>query len=186
MNGHKSGHASHYGYVKQPDQLIFDLDPGPDVDWPAVKRAAQDLRAGLEKLGLVSFLKTTGGKGLHIVVPFARGPSWAEAKHFARSFPDVLAKAEPNRFTINNRKDVCTGRIFIDYLRNDETSSAVAPYSVRARPGAPVSLPIDWTGLTRLKAGDAFHIKDALKQRKDLWAGMAKACRQKLPLGETK
>ena len=98
----------------------------------------------------------------------------------------MLAKAEPNRFTINNRKDVRTGRIFIDYLRNDETSSAVAPYSVRARAGAPVSVPIDWTELTRLKDGDAFHIKDALKRRKDPWAGMAKAGRQELPLGETK
>jgi bifunctional non-homologous end joining protein LigD len=169
--------------VKKPDQLIFDLDPGPDVSWQAVKSAAQDLRGGLKKLGLVAFLKTTGGKGLHIVVPFARGPSWAEAKTFARSFSDVLAKAEPDRFTINNRKDVRTGRIFIDYLRNDETSSAVAPYSVRARPGAPVSVPIEWAELARLKAGDAFHIKDVLKRKKAPWAALTKTGKQRLPLG---
>jgi bifunctional non-homologous end joining protein LigD len=172
------------GDVKKPDRLTFDLDPGEDVKWDAVKDAARDVRAGLKKLRLVSFLKTTGGKGLHVVVPFARGPSWAEAKQFARSFADVLAKAEPDRFTINSRKDVRIGHIFIDYLRNDETASAVAAYSVRARPGAPVSVPIDWKELPRLAAGDAFNIKDVLKRRKDPWADIANAGRQKLPLGE--
>jgi len=172
------------GNVKKPDQLIFDLDPAEDIEWPAVKSAARDLRDALEELGLVSFLKTTGGKGLHVVVPFASGPTWADAKRFARSFSEKLAKAEPDRFTINNRKDVRAGHIFLDYLRNDETASAVAAYSVRARPGAPVSLPIDWKDLARLKSGDAFKIKDALRQRKDPWTGMAKAARQKLPLNK--
>lgn len=119
--------------------------------------------------------------GLHVVVPFVPGPTWAEAKNFARTDADVLAQAEPDRFTINSRKDVRAGRIFIDYLRNDETASAVAAYSVRARPGAPVSMPIDWRELSRLKAGDAFNMKDALKRRKDAWAGLANASRQRLP-----
>ena len=166
---------------KKPDQLIFDLDPGPDIEWDAVKSAARDVRTALEKLGLVSFLKTTGGKGLHIVIPCAPGPSWAEAKAFARDFSDQLAKAEPDRFTINSRKDVRPGHIFLDYLRNDETASAVAAYSVRARPGAPVSVPIDWNELRPLKAGDAFKIKDVLKRRKDPWADIARAGRQRLP-----
>jgi bifunctional non-homologous end joining protein LigD len=131
----------------------------------------------------ISFLKTTGGKGLHVVVPFAPGPSWAEAKNFARTVTEVLAKAEPDHFTINSRKDVRAGRIFIDYLRNDETASAVAAYSVRARPGAPVSMPIDWRELSGLKSGDAFNMKDALKRRKDSWKDLAKATRQRLPLG---
>ena len=82
------------------------------------------------------------------MVPFARGPSWAEAKQFARSFSNAMATDEPDRFTINSRKDVRKGRIFVDYLRNDETASAVAAYAVRARPGAPVSLPIDWQELS--------------------------------------
>jgi bifunctional non-homologous end joining protein LigD len=172
--------------VKKPDRLIFDLDPGEDVEWEAVKDAARDVREGLKKLKLVSFLKTKGGKGLHVVVPFAPGPSWTEAKQFARSFSEILAKTEPDRFTINNRKDVRGGHIFIDYLRNDETASAVAAYSVRARPGAPVSLPIDWKELPRLTAGSAFNIKDALKRRKDPWADIAKAGCQKLPLDEVR
>jgi bifunctional non-homologous end joining protein LigD len=85
--------------------LIFDLDPAEDVEFEAVKDAARDVREALKRLKLLSFLKTTGGKGLHVVVPFARGPRWAEAKEFARSFSATLAKAEPDRFTINNRKD---------------------------------------------------------------------------------
>ena len=95
--------------VKRPDRLIFDLDPAPDVAWDAVKSAARDVRANLKKFGLVSFLKTTGGKGLHIVVPFARGPSWSEAKQFARAFSNAMATDEPDRFTINSRKDVGRG-----------------------------------------------------------------------------
>ena len=168
---------------KKPDRLIFDLDPADDIKWAAVKDAARDVRDALTKLGLVSFLKTTGGKGLHIVVPFAPGPSWVEAKGFARTFSARLATAEPDRFTINPRKDVRPGHIFVDYLRNDETASAVAAYSVRARPGAPISLPLDWNELRELKSGDAFRINDALKRRKDPWTNMAKASRQRLPLG---
>jgi bifunctional non-homologous end joining protein LigD len=172
--------------VKKPDRLIFDLDPAEDVSWDAVKSATQHVRAALKQLGLVSFLKTTGGKGLHVVVPFAPGPTWAEAKGFARAFCDVLAQAEPDRLTINSRKDARGGRIFLDYLRNDETASAVAAYSVRARPGAPVSLPIDWKELARLKAGNVFKIKDALNRRKDPWADIAAAGRQTLPLDQLK
>jgi bifunctional non-homologous end joining protein LigD len=168
--------------VKRPDRLVFDLDPAADIEWNAVKSAARDMRTALKKLGLVAFLKTTGGKGLHIVVPFTPGPGWAEAKSFARSFCDGFAQAEPDRFTINSRKDVRGGRIFLDYLRNDETASAVAAYSVRARPGAPVSMPIDWKALTDLERGDAFRMEDALKRRKDPWADMADAGRQRLPL----
>jgi bifunctional non-homologous end joining protein LigD len=169
--------------IKKPDRLIFDLDPGPDVEWEAVKNAARQVRMALEKLGLTSFLKTTGGKGLHVVAPFTPGPGWTETKQFARSVACELAKAEPDRYTINNRKDVRGGRIFIDYLRNDETASAVAAYSVRARPGAPVSLPIEWKELTPLKGGDTFHIKDALQRRKDPWADLPRAGVQRLPLG---
>ena len=169
-------------HVKEPDRLIFDLDPAEDIKWNAVKSAALDVRDALGKLKLTAFLKTTGGKGLHVVVPFVPGPSWAEAKQFARSLCDALAKAEPERFTINSRKDVRAGHIFLDYLRNDETASAVAAYSVRARPGAPISLPIDWKELAGVKAGDSFGIRDALERRTDPWASMEKVGRQRLPV----
>jgi bifunctional non-homologous end joining protein LigD len=168
--------------VKAPDRLIFDLDPAPDVPWKDVKRAALDVRSNLKSLGLISFLKTTGGKGLHVVVPFARGPSWAQAKSFARVFSDAMAKDEPGRFTINSRKDARKGHIFIDYLRNDETASAVAAYSVRARPGAPVSVPIDWNELSKLKSSAAFSIKAALARRANPWKSVQEAGRQALPL----
>ena len=168
--------------VKSPDRIIFDLDPAPDVPWREVKQAALDVRRNLKSLGLVSFLKTTGGKGLHVVVPFARGPNWKQAKGFARSFSDAMAIDAPARFTINNRKDVRKGRIFIDYLRNDETASAVAAYSVRARPGAPVSVPIDWKELVGLESGTAFAISDVLKRRADPWRLIDKAALQTLPV----
>ena len=167
--------------VKRPDRIVFDLDPAPDVGWSEVKEAARDLRDILKKLGLKSFLKTTGGKGLHIVVPFARGPSWGDVKRFARELSEAMANDEPNRFTINNRLDARKGRIFIDYLRNDETSSAVAAYSVRARPGAPVSMPIDWKELGTIKSSAAFDIKAALKRRANPWKSIDKAAYQKLP-----
>jgi bifunctional non-homologous end joining protein LigD len=167
--------------VKKPDRLIFDLDPSEAIEWSTTKNAARRVREKLKKLGLVSFLKTTGGKGLHVVVPFAPGPSWGEAKAFARGFSNSMAEAQPERYTINNRLEAHKGRIFIDYLRNDETASAVAAYSVRARPGAPVSMPIEWAELSRLRAGDAFNVRNALKRRKDPWADLRKAGRQRLP-----
>ena len=169
--------------VKHPDRIIFDLDPAPDVAWEAVKNAARQVRANLKTFGLVSFLKTTGGKGLHVVVPFARGPRWAEVKQFARAFSNALTRDEPNRFTINSRKDARKGRIFIDYLRNDETASAIAAYAVRARPGAPVSLPIGWKELSALESAAVFGIKDALRRRADPWKDIATAAAQVLPVG---
>ena len=167
--------------VKKPDRMIFDLDPGPDVTWERVKEAALEVRDNLKPLGLTSFLKTTGGKGLHVVVPFKTGPSWAETKSFARAFSEALAREAPDRFTINNRKAVRVGRIFIDYLRNDETASAVAAYSVRAREGSPVSVPIDWKELGSLDSGSAFGMNEALKRRGDPWRSIIEVGKQSLP-----
>jgi len=172
--------------VKHPDRVIFDLDPAPDVAWDEVRRAAQDLRDGLEKLKLIAYLKTTGGKGLHVVVPFTPGPTWAQVKSFARAFCEVYATTEPRRFTINNRKEQRVGRIFLDYLRNDETASAVAAYSVRSRPGAPVSVPIEWSELPSLESGDVFKMRDVIRRRKDPWRHMERTGRkQVLPLEST-
>lgn len=149
--------------VERPDRMVFDLDPGPGLGFADVARAAREIRDRLATRGLASFALLTGGKGVHVVVPLAPGASWQAHAGFARAFAKALAEAEPARFVATMSKAKRTGRIFVDYLRNQRGATAIAPYSVRARAGAPVAAPVAWDELDGLAGAQTFAIRDARK-----------------------
>ncbi len=154
------------GHLEKPDRLIFDLDPDPTVEWPEVISAARSMRFLLDELGLVSFLKTTGGKGLHLVVPVRAQTGWVEAKAFCRGVADFMVRTAPDRFVATMSKAARKGKIFIDYLRNGRGATAIAPYSSRNRPGATVSVPIAWEELEHKTAlGSLQHRERASSPR---------------------
>jgi bifunctional non-homologous end joining protein LigD len=171
-------------HLEQPDRLVFDLDPGEDVPWPAVIAAARVVRARLEAHGLESFVKTTGGKGLHLVVPIARGPSWDDCLDFSRRLAEELVREAPEAFVDVMSKARRAGRIFIDYLRNQRGSTSVAAYSTRAHAEAPVSTPLAWDELrpdvesTRYTVANLARRLASLKT--DPWARYEQT-RQRLP-----
>ena len=169
----------------RPDQMILDLDPGEGLSFSHVVAAARDLRAFLERLGLQSFVKTTGGKGLHLVVPIERRHDWPTVKAYARSLAERLSGEQPERFLSKISIAARRGKIFIDYLRNDPTSTAVAPYSTRSRAGAPVATPLAWAELEEDLDPAAFNLMTVPARLaalgEDPWAAWG-SVRQRLPV----
>jgi bifunctional non-homologous end joining protein LigD len=155
------GWGSPVADIEKPDRLVFDIDPDEGLSFAEVKRTARDLHRYLADMGLQSFPLTTGGKGLHVVVPLTPEAEWPEVKDFAQRFCVALATAEPERFTANLAKARRKGRIFLDYLRNQRGATAILPYSVRARDNATVSAPITWDELEDLKGGNIYTVRDA-------------------------
>jgi bifunctional non-homologous end joining protein LigD len=161
------------GDVERPDRVVIDLDPGDGVGWSQVVDGARTVKRALDALSLPSWVKTTGGKGLHVVVPLQPGADWSRCLAFARAFSATLAEHEP-LFTTMMGKQHRRGRIYLDYLRNNRTNTSVCAYSTRARPGAPVSMPVSWTELGRVDPR-AFTLRTVPKllarRRRDPWAG---------------
>lgn len=164
--------------AERPDRIVFDLDPGPGVPWERLVEAAPQVRDRLKELELRSFLKTSGGKGLHVVVPIARRHSWEEVLELARAIAEEMTREQPQHYTATAAKSRRHGKIFIDYLRNARGATAIAPYSPRARPGATVATPLEWNELDRRLTPGQFTI-ETLPQRlsvleRDPWGEMAK------------
>jgi bifunctional non-homologous end joining protein LigD len=176
--------GSRVEHLDKPDRLIFDLDPGEDVPWNGVIVAAQEVREHLAALKLQSFVKTSGGKGLHVVVPLEPTIAWTEAKSFAFSVAKAMARARPDRYVATVAKSARQGRVYIDYLRNERGSTAVAAYSTRALPQASVSTPLAWDELSDALRSDHFTVGNlrnrlgSLKQ--DPWQGFFRL-RQRIP-----
>lgn len=161
--------------LEHPDRMVFDLDPGEGVGWKAVTRAAMAVRGLLEALGMVAFLKTTGGTGLHVVTPLGAGPGWGEVHECARSIAERMAAADPARYTTDPRKVKRQGKVFIDHLRNTRGATTVAAFSARARPHAPVSVPVGWSELARGLRSDSYTLPSVPRRlaalRHDPWEG---------------
>jgi bifunctional non-homologous end joining protein LigD len=153
-------------HLDEPDRLIFDLDPGEDVPWAALIEGALDVRSRLAGLGLKSFVKTSGGKGLHVVVPIQPRADWKAAKDFTRGIAETMAKEQPDRYVAIMSKSSRRGRIFIDYLRNGRGSTAVSAYSPRAGASASISTPLGWDELSESIKSNHFGIGN-LRQRLD-------------------
>jgi DNA ligase D len=165
---------------ERPDRLVLDIDPDEGLDWRAVTDAAHEIREVLHAAGLVGFVKTTGGKGLHVVVPIERRVPWTTFKGFAHGFVRALAEAAPGRYTINPKRGSRRGRIYLDYLRNTRAATAIGAYSLRARSGVPVALPISWDILDTIDPEEltVTTVPDLLTPNtEDPWAELGRSSR---------
>ncbi|MBD8065764.1 DNA ligase D [Devosia sp. PTR5] len=178
--------------VEKPDRLVFDLDPDEGLDFKAVVSAAEDMRDRLKDIGLETFPLVSGGKGIHVIVPLRPLAEWPAVKAFCKGMAQLLATEEPDRFTANLSKARRKGRLFIDYLRNERGSTAISPWSVRSREGAPVAVPVTWDEVKSLKSANGFSL-DAAAARvgDDAWSGyfevrqsLTKAILGKVPGGD--
>lgn len=169
---------------EKPDRLVFDLDPAQGVPWPEVRRAARQLRDRLRGAGLESWPRLSGGKGIHVCAPIKPGPSWEAVKDFSEAFARALAEEFPDRYVATASRQARRGRIFIDWLRNGRGNTSVASWVLRARPGAPVAMPLRWEELGSTRSGGDYTLARARRRaaglRSDPWEGFY-AAQQRLP-----
>jgi bifunctional non-homologous end joining protein LigD len=160
-------------HLEQPDRIVFDLDPGPAVAWRDVVGAARLVRSALEAVELRSFVKTTGGRGVHVVVPLTPRAGWSECLGFANAIAEAIARHDPRRYTTASAKAGREDKILLDYLRNNRTNTSIAAFSTRARPGAPVSMPLAWDELTARTRVDQYTVATVPQRlrrlREDPW-----------------
>jgi bifunctional non-homologous end joining protein LigD len=170
--------------IERPDRIVLDLDPGKHVTWATVIAASKRVRAILMQLGLKAWVKTTGGRGLHLVVPIVPEHDWTDCLEFSRAIATLMVEGEPNRYTIDFRKAGREDKILIDYLRNNRTNTSICAFSVRAREGAPVSMPLRWTELKPSLNPARFNlrtIRQTVGRRSDPWRDYWRA-RQRIKL----
>jgi len=170
--------------VEHPDRLVFDLDPDEGIAWSELKSAARDIRDRLAALKLRSWVRLSGGKGLHVVVPVRPKADWAQAKAFCEDFAGQLVTESPKRYVATASKAKREGRIFIDWLRNTRGATSVASWSLRARAGAPVCMPLSWDELAQVRKPGAYDLRKAAKRaeslKQDPWDGFSRV-RQTVP-----
>jgi bifunctional non-homologous end joining protein LigD len=170
--------------LETPDRIILDLDPGPSVPWRMVVEAAREVRAVLQDLGLQSWLKTTGGAGLHVVIPIVPRRDWSACLQFAKSVASSLVEHAPSRYTITFAKQGREDKILVDYLRNNRTNTSICAYAARSRPTLPVSVPIAWDELSARLRPQRWTIRTVPKRVRDApdaWSNYF-ATRQRLPM----
>ena len=168
--------------IERPDRLVFDLDPDDSLKFDSVREAARELNDRLTAIGLQAFPMITGGKGVHVVLPLERRHGWNEHREFSETIAQTMTADDPSRYVATASKAKRTGKIFIDFLRNDRGSTAIAPYSTRAREGAPVAFPVSWKMLGEIRSPNSVTIADAAKRirRTDPWSDYF-SVRQRLP-----